>query len=86
MLKKKVSNNLRGRILDYLQFIWDKQDTINDEETHNILNELNKPLYEELMLETKGKILMNLNFFSQNFSEKVLKKTIGIIQERYFLL
>ena len=84
MKKKKISFDLRMRIRKYLEYIKKENKLHEDKETDKTIDKLSDSLREELLLEANGSILKRINFFSLNFSEETLRKTMMIMKEKKF--
>ena len=84
MRKKNISFDLRMRIRKYLEYIKKEKKLHEDNETDKTIEKLSDSLREELLLEANGSILKRINFFSCNFSEETLRKTMMIMKEKIF--
>lgn len=71
MQNKNMSFELQSHVRKYLEFVMKKD--INYEQEQEILNKLNKSLKNEVILQSKGKILLQNPFFSKNFSIEVIE-------------
>ena len=83
--QKNINSNLRMRIMEYLNYIWNKEKMHIEKEAKPLINELSISLKNELLLEAKGKILKKIPFFLKNFSEETLTKAIHIIKETNYM-
>ena len=84
MKKKKISFDLRMRIRKYLEYIKKENKMHEPKETGKTINKLSDSLREELLLEANCSILKRIKFFSCNFSEETLRKTMMIMKEKRF--
>lgn len=84
MRRKKINIGLQTRIREYLKFIWQQKNFLNVEEEEKIINSLSSSLKEELLIESFGYFLKNNEFFTKNFSDDALRKTVFAIKEVSF--
>lgn len=85
MNKKNINFDLRMRIRKYLEYVWMEEQYRNSEEENVIIDKLSNTLKEELLLETTGKILRQIPFFNNNFSEETLTKIVFKMKELHFM-
>jgi len=69
------------RIREYLKFIWQEENTQNLEDEHKIIGLLSCSLKEELLIEAYGSILKKFPMFFANFTEKSMRKVVGIMKD-----
>ena len=84
MRRKKINIELQTKIREYLKFIWKQKSFLNVEEEEKIINSLSSSLKEELLIESFGYFLKNNEFFTNNFSDDALRKTVFAIKEISF--
>ena len=83
--KKNINYDLRMRIRKYLEYVWEEELFHNNEEENSIMDKLSSSLKEELLLETNGRILQEISFLVNNFSEETLRKLIFKLRELHFM-
>lgn len=82
MKKKEVSQNLRRKIDNYLQYFYEKEEkTVSP---GIIVNKMGDTLKKQLFIESYLPILKTIPFFSRNFTVSTLKKLSTSIIERTF--
>ena len=83
MQDKNISFELQIRVRKYLEYVMKKD--VNDDQENEILGKLNKALKNEVILQSRGKILAQNCLFKDNFSKntidalslKLRKLTVG---------
>jgi hypothetical protein len=83
MQDKNINFELQSRVRKYLEYVMKKD--VNDEQENEILGKLNKALKNEVILQSRGKLLAQNSLFKDNFSKnsidalslKLKKLTIG---------
>lgn len=80
MTNHKVSFELQSRVRKYLEYTM--KNTNHMEEEKIILNKLNKSLKDELLIESMGKVIKEVAFFKDNFSEQFLEKLAFVLKKR----
>ena len=80
MNKRGVSLNLQRKINNYLNYVYNKEQILQEKE--KIMDKLGVDLRKELFMESYLPILRSIPFFSNNFSEKTLFNLSSLVQER----
>ena len=73
---KNIGFELKIKIRNYLEYIWQAEKMQNLNETQEIINRLSKSLKEELLLNANEFTLKKLPVFYKNFSEGSLRKMV----------
>ncbi|CAD8072041.1 unnamed protein product [Paramecium sonneborni] len=84
MSKNKIQFELQTRIRSYLEYIWQEEQNMNDEEVSQIICKLSSHLQEELQFSLRGNILRNCKVMIKIFSEKMIKCLLGQMEEQSF--
>ena len=73
--QNNINLDLRIKIRNYLEYIWQEEKISNVEEAQEIINKrLSKSLKDELILNSNGVFLKNIPLLTQNFSEETLNR------------
>ena len=83
MQNKKIDFDLQGKVRKYVNYLQEIS-TADSEIEKDIINKLNPSLKEELLIRANGRIIKNLPFFSNNFSEKTLRKLVFALKPNRF--
>lgn len=81
MKLKNINYDLKIKVKNYLEYIWDSEKNQNIKETQEIINRLSKSLKEELLLHANGHILKNSPLLNNNFSGSSLRKIVYSMKE-----
>lgn len=73
MRRNNINNDLKGRSLKYLEFLW-KLEKKNLEKEQSLLDQLPESLKHEILLEANGKCLNQFLILKNNFSQEVVEK------------
>ena len=84
MKQKNIHFQLRSKIRNYLEYLWQDEKMANTDEANKIINKLSNSLKNELVLCSHFDFLKNIPFFYQNFSEHTLNKLSHEIKEINF--
>ena len=84
MNRKNIDFELKSRIRTYLDFLFNQKEEEYAEEEEQLISQLSTNLREELLLNTKGKMLKENLFFSKNFSDHTISKLVFIMKPRKF--
>lgn len=80
MKSKNIDFNLKIKIKNYLEYIW-QEEKKNQKETQEIINKLSKSLREELLSNANGKIIKETPLLNRNFSEATLRQILSEMHE-----
>ena len=83
MNKRNLSHNLKMKVRRHIEYIHDEEEIIF-KEGFRIINSFNKNLRNEIQLESYGKIIKNMKFFSKNFSSNLINELTSKVQEISF--
>ena len=73
--QNNINFDLRIKIRNYLEYIWQEEKISNVEEAREIINKrLSKSLKNELILHSNGVFLKNIPTLTENFSEETINK------------
>ncbi|CAD8045151.1 unnamed protein product [Paramecium primaurelia] len=84
MSKNKIQFELQTRIRSYLEYIWQEEQNMNDDEVSQIICKLSSHLQDELQFQLRGNILRNCKVMVKIFSEKMIKCLLGQMEEQSF--
>ncbi|CAD8174031.1 unnamed protein product [Paramecium octaurelia] len=84
MSKNKIQFELQTRIRSYLEYIWQEEQNMNDEEVSSLICKLSSNLQEELQYQLRGNILSSCKVMIKTFSEKMIKSLLGQMEEQSF--
>ncbi|CAD8051279.1 unnamed protein product [Paramecium primaurelia] len=84
MSKNKIQFELQTRIRSYLEYIWQEEQNMNDDEVSQIICKLSSHLQDELQFQLRGNILRNCKVMIKIFSEKMIKCLLGQMEEQSF--
>ncbi|CAD8136310.1 unnamed protein product [Paramecium pentaurelia] len=84
MSKNKIQFELQTRIRSYLEYIWQEEQNMNDEEVATLIGKLSSNLQEELQYQLRGNILSSCKVMIKTFSEKMIKQLLGQMEEQSF--
>ena len=80
MKSKNIAFDLKIKIKNYLEYIW-QEEKKNQKETQEIINKLSKSLREELLSNANGKIIKETPLLNRNFSETTLRQILSEMHE-----
>ena len=80
MKSKNIDFNLKIKIKNYLEYIW-QEEKKNQKETQEIINKLSKSLREELLSNANGKVIKETPLLNKNFSETTLRQILSEMHE-----
>lgn len=72
MNKYSIDFELQSRVRKYLKYTLKNESNFDEE--NNLLNKLNKSLKKEVLMNSIGKLIHNIPFFSENFSENAIEQ------------
>jgi len=81
MKQKNINLELRTKIRNYFEFVWNEDQLYNNETTQEVINKLSRSLKEELLVNANGVVLKKFDLFQKNFSETLLRKVVFIMKE-----
>ncbi|CAK56044.1 unnamed protein product (macronuclear) [Paramecium tetraurelia] len=84
MSKNKIQFELQTRIRSYLEYIWQEEQNMNDEEVVTLISKLSSNLQEELQYQLRGNILSSCKVMIKTFSQKMIKSLLGQMEEQSF--
>ncbi|CAD8093484.1 unnamed protein product [Paramecium primaurelia] len=84
MSKNKIQFDLQTRIRSYLEYIWQEEQEMNDDEVGSIVKKLSRHLQDELQYQLRGNILKNCKIVMKLFSEQFLKNLLQSMEELSF--
>ena len=84
MGKNNLNFELKSRVRRYLEFKMQNESNLDVYACQEILQKLNKNLRDEVLLESVGKYIENIPFFSQNFSKETNRKLAFSLRELSF--
>ncbi|CAK91401.1 unnamed protein product (macronuclear) [Paramecium tetraurelia] len=84
MSKNSIQFELQTRIRSYLEYIWQEEQNMNDDEVSQIICKLSSHLQDELQFQLRGNILRNCKVMVKIFSEKMIKCLLGQMEEQSF--
>ncbi|CAK67981.1 unnamed protein product (macronuclear) [Paramecium tetraurelia] len=84
MSKNKIQFDLQTRIRSYLEYIWQEEQEMNDDEVGSIVKKLSRHLQDELQYQLRGNILKNCKIVMKLFSEQFLKNLLQCMEELSF--
>lgn len=84
MKKNKIDFETQVQIKKYLNFIWDNEEKRNNKNESELFSKLSNHLKYQFLLQTNGKFLLTLNFFSENFSRELLNKLMFLMKSITF--
>ncbi|CAD8096311.1 unnamed protein product [Paramecium primaurelia] len=84
MSKNKIQFDLQTRIRSYLEYIWQEEQEMNDDEIGSIMKKLSKHLQDELQYQLRGNILKNCRVIVKLFSEQFVKSLLQSMEEISF--
>ncbi|CAD8084196.1 unnamed protein product [Paramecium sonneborni] len=84
MSKNKIQFDLQTRIRSYLEYIWQEEQEMNDDEVGSIVKKLSRHLQDELQYELRGNILKNCKIVMKLFSEQFVKNLLQSMEELSF--
>lgn len=73
MKSHSVNTDLKGRVLNYLNFMW-KMERKNVEKEQFLFEQLPENLKKELLFEVNWKILSRFSLLKNNFSQEFIDK------------
>ncbi|CAD8187950.1 unnamed protein product [Paramecium octaurelia] len=84
MSKNKIQFDLQTRIRSYLEYIWQEEQEMNDDEIGSIMKKLSRHLQDELQYQLRGNILKNSRVIIKLFSEQCVKSLLQQMEEISF--
>ncbi|CAD8111261.1 unnamed protein product [Paramecium primaurelia] len=84
MSKNKIQFELQTKIRSYLEYIWQEEQEMNDDEVGSIVNKLSKHLQDELQYQLRGNILKNCKIIMKLFSESFIKSLLHYMEEQAY--
>ncbi|CAD8116964.1 unnamed protein product [Paramecium sonneborni] len=84
MSKNKIQFDLQTRIRSYLEYIWQEEQEMNDDEVGSIVKKLSRHLQDELQYQLRGNILKNSKIVMKLFSEQFVKNLLQSMEELSF--
>ena len=75
-----VHFELQSRVRKYLEYTL-KNEKNNSDSENLILSKLNKSLKNELLMESVGKFLKEIPFFSENFSNITIQRCVNSLRK-----
>lgn len=83
MKKKSIEYDLKGKVRKYVNYLQDLN-TSDSAIEKDLISKLNPSLREEVLFRANGYIVKNVPFFTNNFSEKTLKKLVFALKPNRF--
>ena len=77
MKQKNINLELRTKIRNYFEFLWNEDQLYNNETTQEIINKLSRSLKEELLVNANGVVLKKFDLFQKNF-QKLLSEKLSL--------
>ncbi|CAD8213472.1 unnamed protein product [Paramecium octaurelia] len=84
MSKNKIQFDLQTKVRSYLEYIWQEEQEMNDDEVGSIVNKLSKHLQDELQYQLRGNILKNCKIIMKLFSESFIKSLLHNMEEQAY--
>ncbi len=84
MRRKNLDQQLQSKVKRYFEFIWNQEESLNEDKEKVLLNKLSTSLKEEVLLQTHGKALANYSLLCKTFSNELLIKTVHIMRTLKF--
>ncbi|CAK68206.1 unnamed protein product (macronuclear) [Paramecium tetraurelia] len=84
MSKNKIQFELQTKVRSYLEYIWQEEQEMNDDEVGSIVNKLSKHLQDELQYQLRGNILKNCKIIMKLFSESFIKSLLHYMEEQAY--
>ncbi|CAD8096313.1 unnamed protein product [Paramecium primaurelia] len=84
MSKNNIQFDLQTRIRSYLQYIWQEEQQMNEEEVGSIVSKLSSHLQDELNFQLKGNILNQCKIITKTFSLKFKQHLLLVMEEQSF--
>lgn len=81
---KNIHFDLKIKVRNYLEYIWQAEKMQNLHETQEVINRLSKSLKEELLMQANGLSVKALPMFSNNFSNETVNKIVCEMMEINF--
>ena len=81
---KNINFDLKIKVRNYLEYIWQAEKMQNLHETQEVINRLSKSLKEELLMQANGFRVKALPMFSNNFSNETVHKIVCEMKEINF--
>ncbi|KAL4487100.1 hypothetical protein ABPG72_001552 [Tetrahymena utriculariae] len=83
MEQRNISFSLQYQIREYLDYYWKESKQNKSQLEQQILSQLSETLKQSLLIEANKIILKDSPIFNYNFSDKLLQKTLPLIQEMH---
>lgn len=83
MQRKNLEYDLKGKVRKYVNYLQDLN-TSDQAIEKDLISKLNNSLREEVLFKANGYILKHLPFFTENFSEKTLRKLVFALRPNRF--
>ncbi|CAK56672.1 unnamed protein product (macronuclear) [Paramecium tetraurelia] len=84
MSKNNIQFDLQTRIRSYLQYIWQEEQQMNEEQVGSIVQKLSSHLQDELNFQLKGNILNQCKIITKTFSLKFKQHLLLVMEEQSF--
>ena len=81
---KNINFDLKIKVRNYLEYIWQAEKMQNLHETQEVINRLSKSLKEELLMQANGLSVKALPMFGNNFSDETVHKIVCEMKEINF--
>lgn len=81
MSKNKIQFGLQQRIRSYLEYIWQEEQQMNDDEVNEIIRKLSKHLQDELQYQIRMSVMKNCKLIINTFSPKMIKVLSNELEE-----
>ncbi|EAR84834.2 cation channel family protein (macronuclear) [Tetrahymena thermophila SB210] len=83
MEQRNISFSLQYQIREYLDYYWKESKQNKSQLEQQILSQLSETLKQRLLIEANKIILKDSPIFNYNFTDKLLQKTLPLIQEMH---
>ncbi|KAL4436275.1 hypothetical protein ABPG74_015866 [Tetrahymena malaccensis] len=83
MEQRNISFSLQYQIREYLDYYWKESKQNKSQLEQQILSQLSETLKQSLLIEANKIILKDSPIFNYNFTDKLLQKTLPLIQEMH---
>ncbi|CAD8084669.1 unnamed protein product [Paramecium sonneborni] len=80
MQNRKIEYQLQYQIREYLNYYWESQNLVENDELNEIINQLSENLRENLMNQSNSMILNECPLFKNNFSDALKSKLVHKIK------
>ena len=69
-----IGFDLKMKVRNYLEYIWQEESLQNLKETNEVINKLSHSLKNELLLHANGVVLRDIPMLNNNFSAYSMRK------------